>query len=103
MLIYHICKRDDWEQALHCGSYRAASLEVDGFIHASRKEQLPSVARRYFHGQVGLVLLAIDPSRLTARLQDDPVEDDTYPHIYGPINLDAVLEVTDFGPGSIDL
>lgn len=100
-MIYHICTRDDWEQAIRSGAYRAALLEADGFIHASRKEQLPGVARRYFHGQTDLVLLAIDPSRLTARLQDDPVEDDTYPHIYGPINLDAVLGVTDFIPGAL--
>jgi len=93
-MILHICSHSDWEHALQMGEYRATSLETEGFIHASRPEQVVGVANRYFHGASDLVVLWIDPARLQARLQSDPVGDDFYPHIYGPLNLDAVSRVT---------
>ena len=102
-MIYHICRQKDWERAVQEGAYQPPSLEEEGFIHASRKEQLSGVAERYFQGQVDLVLLAIDTARLTSRVQDDPVEGDFYPHIYGPINLEAVLGVTTFSPGEMGI
>lgn len=96
--IVHICEAAAWEEARHTGGFRAPSLDSEGFIHASRPEQVIAVANRFYRGAPPLVLLWIDPARLVSRWQQDPVEDQWFPHIYGPINLEAVLHVTGFVP-----
>lgn len=94
--IYHICLRKDWENAHLQGIYRASSLESQGFIHCSRHEQLDRVANTYFRGQKELVLLVIDPLKINAELKWEPALDvpgQLFPHIYGALNLDAVIEM----------
>lgn len=88
--IVHICTRSDWESARANGEYRAASLDSEGFIHCSRPEQVLAVANRYYQGSRDLLLLWIKPRRLQSELRNDPVGNDSYPHIYGPLNLAAV-------------
>ncbi len=95
-LIVHICARADWEQAQKDGAYRAASLEQEGFIHASRPEQVLGVANRFYRGRDDLLLLWIDPRRLSAPLKNELADGDTYPHVYGPLNLEAVVRVVPF-------
>lgn len=95
-LILHISTSSDWKTALDRGEYRTASLETEGFIHCSKLEQILAVANHYYHGQQGLVLLWIAPSRLTADLRWEPVSENIFPHIYGVLNLDAVQTVSDF-------
>lgn len=96
--LYHIATRADWLQATKTGTYTTSTvgrtLDEEGFIHASRREQVQGVFDRYY-ARAGepLVLLAIDPSRLESEVRVDAVGDDTYPHIYGPINRKAVVEV----------
>ena len=96
--IFHIATRADWDETLRSGTYTTSTvgrtLEEEGFIHASRPEQVAGVFERYYRS-LGkpLVLLTIDPSRLTdAEVRFDHVGDDTYPHVYGPINRAAVVE-----------
>lgn len=96
--IAHICEASAWEEACRAGEYRAASLEVEGFIHASRPEQVIAVANRFYRESPKLVLLRIDPARLTSRWQEDPVEGQRFPHVYGPINLNAVIDALEFSP-----
>jgi uncharacterized protein (DUF952 family) len=102
VLIYHIIPRIEWEQALAAGLYSAASLATEGFIHASTREQVTATASRYYRGQPDLLLLAIDPAKTSAEVRFDPVELDSgpthFPHIYGPLNLDAVQAVAEFPP-----
>jgi phosphopantothenoylcysteine decarboxylase/phosphopantothenate--cysteine ligase len=88
--IVHICPREAWEAAQANGEYRAASLDTEGFIHCSRPDQALAVANRYYQGSQDLLLLWIKPKRLHSELRFDPVGEDSYPHIYGPLNLDAV-------------
>lgn len=101
MVIYHITQHAAWEDALFRGVYRAQSLETEGFIHASTLEQVIGTANLLFHGQPGLVLLVIDPGRLQAELRYEiaPGTGQKFPHIYGPLNLDAVERVVAFPPG----
>lgn len=101
MAIYHITQREAWEEALKYGEYRAPSLASEGFIHASTLEQVIGTANLLFHGQPGLVLLVINPDRLKAALRYDlaPGSSQKFPHIYGPLNLDAVERVVAFPPG----
>jgi uncharacterized protein (DUF952 family) len=96
--IVHLCGRADWQAAQERGEYRAASLEREGFIHFSMPVQVARTANRFFHGRRDLVLLLIDPDRLRAELRYEPADNDLFPHLYGPLNLDAVVEARDFLP-----
>jgi len=100
-MIVHITPRADWQRARSEGVYRAESLEREGFIHCSTPAQALATAERYYRGVEGLALLLIDPARLVARLvyEDSYGAGQAYPHIYGPLNLDAVVQVYDFPPG----
>lgn len=96
--IFHIATRADWEATLESGTYTTSTagrtLADEGFIHASRREQVAGVFDRYYaHAGEPLVLLTIDPSRLDSEVRVESVGDDTYPHVYGPINRAAVVEV----------
>lgn len=104
-MIYHITSRSAWNKARHSGEYRAESLESEGFIHCSTGTQVLPVVEKFYLGQHGLLLLMIDPSLLSADLKWEPPaggtpppgvpEGDLFPHIYGPINLNAVVKAVD--------
>ena len=97
--IFHIATDADWRRTLETGTYTTStvgvSLAEEGFIHASRRDQVAGVFDRYYRGlREHLVLLTIDPARLTdAELRVEAVGADTYPHVYGPINRSAVVDV----------
>ena len=104
-MIFHITSRKAWEDAQAKGEYRADSLTTEGFIHCSTLSQVLPVAHLYYNGQRGLVLLEIEPTLLSADLKWEPPSGgapppgvpvgDQFPHVYGPIDLDAVLRVID--------
>jgi uncharacterized protein (DUF952 family) len=99
--ILHLTFRTDWQTALEAGSYQADSLSSEGFIHCSKPEQVERVANAYYHGKDGLVLLVIDPQKVTPEIRWEPgtdKPDELFPHIYGPLDLEAVLQVIDFEP-----
>ncbi|WP_374689003.1 DUF952 domain-containing protein [Promineifilum sp.] len=100
-MILHIAYRHDWEAALLTGDYRANTLTSEGFIHCSTPEQVLGPANALYAGQTDLVLLVIDPPRLTADLvyEDCYEAGQAFPHIYGPLNLEAVEEVIPFAAG----
>jgi uncharacterized protein (DUF952 family) len=100
MTIYHITPQEEWERARAAGSYQADSLQSEGFIHCSKREQVIPVANRFYHGRVDLVLLAIEPSRLSAQVKYENLEggEILFPHIYGPLDLDAVTAALPFPP-----
>ena len=104
-MIFHITSRAAWEEAQAKGEYRADSLTTDGFIHCSTLSQVLPVANNFYKGQSGLILLEIEPTLLSQDLKWEPPSGgapppgvpvgDQFPHIYGPINLNAVLKVVD--------
>src|SRR5436305_164626 len=101
-LIYHITSAAQWASAQAAGAYRVDTLESEGFIHASVGRQVAGTAKRFYRGRAGLVILCIDPDKLTAELRFEAADNgDFFPHIYGPLNMDAVVEVVDF-PVSAD-
>lgn len=91
--------------AQRAGEYRVStfgrSLDEVGYIHCSFAGQVTAVAERIFRGEAGLVLLVIDPGRLVAPLRHENLEgaQELFPHIYGPLNTDAVVGVEDFRRG----
>jgi uncharacterized protein (DUF952 family) len=110
MIVFHITNHVNWEQAKKQGQYTAPSLQTEGFIHASTLEQLVGTANRFYQGQPGLLLLKIDTNQVKSEVRFDDVnldgEQTQFPHIYGPLNLEAVVEVLEFPPnadGSFEL
>jgi release factor glutamine methyltransferase len=97
-LIVHLCQRDTWLKSLEQGIYPSKSLGHEGFIHCSQPEQILKVANRYYQGVPDMVLLCMVPGRVTSEIRWESAEGTLFPHIYGPINLDAVFSVTDFNP-----
>jgi uncharacterized protein (DUF952 family) len=94
-IIYHITTQPEWEAARASGLYSAPSLKEEGFIHCSQDGQVAGVLVRYFSGKNNLVKLSIDTDKLSSRLiyEWSPSLADTFPHIYGPININAVVVV----------
>jgi uncharacterized protein (DUF952 family) len=104
--ILHITTRAAWESAVRGGLYEAPSLAAEGFIHCSTLHQVVGTADSFFRGAQDLVLLVIDESAATAEVKYEPAADGgraaangLFPHLYGPLNLDAVIRVVDFPPG----
>ncbi|MEJ7610454.1 MAG: DUF952 domain-containing protein [Ferruginibacter sp.] len=93
-MIYHVTDKETWEKALITGSYEAPSLHTEGFIHTSSAEQVKGVLERYYKGKTNLVLLHIDEEKLRSLLKYElaPSVNEEFPHIYGPLNTDAVIK-----------
>jgi uncharacterized protein (DUF952 family) len=94
-LICHITTAAEWDAAKPSGQYASTSLKDEGFIHCCLPEQVPSILERYFQGKKNLVKLNLESDLLTSQLiyEWSPSVQQTFPHIYGPINVNAVLEV----------
>ena len=99
-VIFHITSREAWERAKAEGSYRPEGFAAEGFIHCSTRDQVVRVADARFRGRRGLVLLCIDPERVAAEIVYENLEGgrELFPHIYGELNADAVVEVLEFEP-----
>ena len=77
------------------GFYAADSLDLEGFIHCSKKDQIKGVLERYYRDAGELLLLTIEPTKLISPLKYElaPSINEEFPHIYGPLNLDAVINI----------
>lgn len=94
MNIYRLCLRTDWEKALNSGFYEGAELDKqDGFIHASTAELIEDTARKYARGIEDMLLLVLDSDQLASEVKWEKASNGKiYPHIYGSIQVDEVLE-----------
>ncbi len=97
--ILHITKGTQWEEAKSINIYRGDTLESEGFIHCSTPQQVIKVANTFFKSQKGLVLLCIESNKVEAEIKYEGVETgERFPHIYGPLNINAVVQVLKFEP-----
>ncbi|MEG4346592.1 DUF952 domain-containing protein [Microcoleus sp. A003_D6] len=99
-VIFHITRSQQWEQAKQVQSYRGDTLDSEGFIHCSTLPQVLKSANKFFVGQTGLLLLWIDSEKVEAEIKYEYAAGENYPHIYGPLNVDAVLKVFEFESGT---
>ena len=102
-MLVHVCAANDWHLARDRGEHRPDSLEAVGFIHLSTPEQVHLPANRLYAGRLDLVLLRIDPDRVTAPIRWEPgvpTDPDSmlFPHLYGPLPVSAVTSVTPYRP-----
>lgn len=104
--IYHLALREDWEAAVAAGepyavSTLGSSLDEVGFLHCSYAGQVQRIADLVYRGRDDVLLLTIDRGRVRAKVRPEDLtgEGEAYPHIYGPLDLDAVVDVRPLTPG----
>ena len=96
--IFHMALPDDWAAAFGTGEYRMSTrdvtLEQEGFIHCSTREQIEDTANRFYADLDQLVLLTIDPELVPSAVVWEPPAPDVdvlFPHIYGALPVPAVV------------
>jgi uncharacterized protein (DUF952 family) len=99
--IFHLALPDDWAAAFSTGEYamstRGVTLEQEGFIHCSTRDQIEATANLFYGDLEQLVVLTIDPRLVPATIVYEPPApgvDAVFPHIYGPLPLAAVSLAT---------
>lgn len=107
-MIYHITSREAALNAQEKGTYTAPSLETEGFIHCSTRDQILGVANAFYSGEDDLMILCIDETDLASTLQweapvhpnpddaPDTDEEALFPHVYGAIGLQSIVKVVPF-------
>ncbi|MEW6711630.1 MAG: DUF952 domain-containing protein [Candidatus Riflebacteria bacterium] len=97
--IFHITEKHSYQHQIESQRYRTETLQSEGFIHFSgNHEDLLEVANFVFSGQENLIVLEVAPEKLLAELKweavpGDPKPGRTFPHLFGPLNLNAVERV----------
>ncbi|MFF1354166.1 DUF952 domain-containing protein [Streptomyces sp. NPDC058297] len=108
--LLHITERSLWDAARASGVYemstRGKTLAEEGFIHCSLAHQLRGVADFLYgtyDGPDEIVVLVIDSERVPAPVRFEAPEPgaDEFPHIYGPLPVEAVTEVRDWDGGRV--
>lgn len=96
-MIYHITSKEEWANAIEKGFFEVASLQLEGFIHCSQEHQVAGVLQRYYSGKINLVKLVIDETKLINKIiyENAPSVNQNFPHIYGTLNIDAVIDVVE--------
>lgn len=111
--LLHLTDRASWTEARTTGRIAPPGLDADGFVHCSTPAQIGRVATTFYAGRTDLVLLVLHPDRLGSPLVwEGPVDPRTgrpevvtpahggarFPHVYGPIDVAAVLEALPWAP-----
>ena len=99
--IYKICPATNWSCAESDGVFKGSKNDIDdGFIHFSTAVQVPQTASLHFAGQNDLVVVAVDDQQLGGALKWEPARSgDLFPHLFGPLDLAAVLWVEELPLG----
>jgi uncharacterized protein (DUF952 family) len=102
-VLVHLCSADDWLAMQSSGERRPDLLGESGFVHLSTPEQVHLPANRLYAGRTDLVLLRIDPARLSSPVRWEPgvpADPDAmvFPHLYGTLPVEAVINVTPYRP-----
>jgi uncharacterized protein (DUF952 family) len=93
--LYKICPAAVWREAERAGVFRGSEVDRhDNFIHFSTAAQVAETAARHFAGQSDLLLISVDASMLGTALKWEPSRGGAlFPHLYGPLTLEAVKRV----------
>lgn len=94
MQIYHVVLPEIWAHFKDKDFYEAESLQSEGFIHCSYSGQLEAVLERYYKNAPNVLILTIETEKLKSKLvEESSTNNEIYPHIYGKINLDAIVGI----------
>ena len=93
--IFHLISEKDWETARPAQQWRPGSLGDEGFVHCSADEdQLVRVAQRLYPDRADMLALEVETDRLHySVITEASRSGEMYPHIYGPLELSAVVAV----------
>ena len=87
-MLFHLAAESEWHEGEpYARSMPGVALEDVGFVHCSYLEQVAATAARYYADRTDLLLLTIDPEKLTSVVRVE----DGFPHVYGPIDAGAVV------------
>lgn len=94
MKIIHIIDSVSWRAALDKGSVGENSLKEYHYVHCCLPDQLTGVLETWFPDDDNLVVLEIESDLLTSEVRFENLEGgrELFPHVYGLINLDAVVK-----------
>jgi uncharacterized protein (DUF952 family) len=100
-VIHHIAQSELWDAAQAGGSYAAASLAIEGFIHLSSPTQWEATLERYYPDRTGLVLLDVDDTQrevVAALKWEVSTGGELFPHLYARLPVAAVVGVRSLQP-----
>lgn len=97
-MIYHITEKSEWILAKGAGQLKPESLQIEGFIHCCSEQLFSQVANFYFKGLPAIYVLEIDEERLTSELKWEVAGGHRFPHIYGPLDVHAVVREAEIMP-----
>lgn len=103
-VIYHLALPEEWAAALEAGEYRRStrerSLDEEGFIHCSFADQVERTGTAYYADRDDIIRLSIEPTLVPSEIKIEraPGRNEDFPHIYGPIPVDAVVDVSPWRP-----
>ncbi|MFK8112219.1 MAG: DUF952 domain-containing protein [Rubripirellula sp.] len=94
-VLYKVVSSEVWEAAQREGRFLGAGIDAqDGFIHLSAPDQVVETVEKHFAGQSNLVLIGVEAEKLGESLKWEPSRGGAlFPHVYGPIELNAVTNV----------
>ena len=95
-MIFHFVEKDVYESSIANGYYENPTLKTRGFIHSVTFENINIIAKRYLDLEKEVVILVIDADKLMAEIKYEESKGVFYPHIYGKINVDAIINVLPF-------
>jgi uncharacterized protein (DUF952 family) len=92
-IIYKIVPATLWQDARESGEFKGAAIDLtDGYIHFSTADQVKQTAALYFAGQDGLLLVAVDGTKLGDKLVYEASRGGAlFPHLFATLPLDAVI------------
>jgi uncharacterized protein (DUF952 family) len=97
--VLHVTTPAAWEAAQATGELRPESLTTEGFVHCSTRGQLAGTLARHFAGTGELLVLVLDVARVSSLLRwEESRPGEEYPHLYGPLPVDAVVSTEPAGP-----
>ena len=100
-MIYHVVTPEIYEAVKGDDEYKTPTMEWEGFIHCLRKDQLLKVANDNYLGAKKIILLCIDETKLTSQIVEEDLYgmNESFFHIYGPVNKEAITRVIEWVPG----
>jgi len=100
-MIYHITMPEIYEPMKEAGEYKIPTMEWEGFIHCLKRNQLLKVANGNYRDAKKIILLCIDETKVTSKVVEEDLYGmgETFVHVYGPINKEAVIRAVEWKPG----
>lgn len=97
-MIFHMLPKVIWQQQLSDQPYAGDTLATEGFIHCTGEaDRLLLVANTWYADRPGdWLILCIDEKLVVADLRWEENHGHIFPHIYGPLNLDAIVDIIAF-------